>query len=189
MSIIIIATNAKGADLLVNTTVEPTTVKEATEMLAGIKSGVTLTTGKRNRVHGFVIVDSNSGREITFERDENGTPVQMSDVSPVVKSTNTNNGKVKKMNKVSKRLKMQTDTYTHRNGNSFQVVITAAKGGGKIYALRAVRKAVKGKKGVVVRPASDITRELGGRHELVNGVIPFIDANGYRLTSRERVAA
>lgn len=190
MSIIITAQNAKGADLLVNTSVEPTTVKEATEMLAGIKSGITLTTGKRNRVHGFVIVDSNSGREITFERDENGTPVQISDVSPVVKSSNTNNGKVEKMNKTPRRLKMQRDVYTHGSGKRVEIVITAAKGGGKVYEVRTFSPEIKhATKGHVIRAGIDTLREVT-RHELVNSIIPgFIDANGYRFASRERLAA
>lgn len=195
MSIIITAQNAKGADLLVNTSVEPTTVKEAVEMLAGIKSGITLTTGKRNRVHGFVIIDSASGREITFERDKNGMPVQISDVSPVIKSTNTNKNEVVKMNskpnapKVARRLKMQRDVYTNASGKRIEVVITAAKGGGKIYEIRTVVPEIKDAlKGGIIRAGSDTTREITG-HELVNVLMPYYDGMGYRFTSRERVAA
>lgn len=194
----ITAKNVKGADLMVTTTVEPTTVKEAVAMLAGIKSGITVTTGKRNRVQTLIITNTVSGRTLTFERDENGVPVKVDEKRPSVKSVtpaksvgiksskSEGNTMVKSVN----RIKLQRDVYAHGSGKRIEVVITAAKGGGKVYSVRTFSPEVKhATKGHVIRPGVDVTREVT-RHELVNGIVPgLIDANGYRFKSRETIPA
>lgn len=183
----ITAKNAKGADLMVTTTVEPTTVNEAIDMLAGIKSGITLTTGKRNRVQTLVITDTRTDRTLVFERDENGTPVKVDEKRPV-KSTNTNSRKVEKMNKNPRRLKMQRDVYANGNGSRIEIVITAAKGGGKVYSVRTVSPEVKhATKGHVIRAGIDVTREITG-HEL-SVIMRHYEGMGYRFKSHEVVPA
>lgn len=179
MSIIISATNAKNVDMLVSTTTEPTTVKEAVDMLPGIKSGVLVTNGKRNRVAGYVVTDTNTGRVMTFERDENGNPVQISDTRPVVKATPV------KVAKSVKRVKSITDTYTHGSGKFVEIIRTRGR-----YHVRTFSPEIKhATKGHVIREGVDITREIT-RHELVNAVVPgFIDANGYRFANRVSVPA
>lgn len=190
----ITAKNVKGADLMVTTTVEPTTVKEAVEMIASVKSGITVTTGKRNRVHTLTITNTVSGRTLTFERDENGVPVKVDEKRPSVKSvkvkSNKNEGNT--MVKSVKRIKMQRDVYTHASGKRIEIVVTAKGKGdarGKVYEVRTVSPEVKHvSKGHVIREGIDTLREVT-RHELVNVIMPYYDGMGYRFKSRDTLVA
>lgn len=196
----ITAKNVKGADLMVTTTVEPTTVKEAVAMIASVKSGITVTTGKRNRVHTLTITNTVSGRTLTFERDENGTPVKVDEKRPSVKSvkpaesvkvkSNKNEGNT--MVKSVKRIKMQRDVYTHASGKRIEIVVTVKGKGdarGKVYEVRTVSPEVKhATKGHVIRAGIDTLREVT-RHELVNGIMPYYDDMGYRFKSRDTLGA
>lgn len=182
MAIEITATNVKGKNLFVTTAVQPITVKEAIDMLPAIKSGLT-DGNKRNRVHGLVITDTNTGRVVTFERDEDGKPNLISDKRPVVKAVKVES-KGKNMPNV-KRVTRITDTYTHGSGKVVEIIRTRGR-----YFVRSVVPVVKhATKGHVIRPGVDTTREIT-RHELVNAVVPgFIDANGYRFANRVSVPA
>lgn len=184
--ITITATNNKGADLMVSTTVEPTNVKEAVDMLPTIKSGLNKA-NKRNRVHAFVVTDTNTNRTLTFERNENGEPIMTSDNRPTVKRTNTSTNPVKV--KAARRIRMMRDVYTNGSGKRLEIVITAGKGGGKVYEVRTFVPEIKhATKGHVIRAEIDTLRTVT-RHELVNGIMPHFERNGFRFASRDTLPA